>query len=74
MQINNKVMFILNSLNKNGFDSYLVGGFVRDNIMNIPSNDVDITTAATPYEIKKIFPNTYDTGIKHGTITVVIES
>ncbi|MBN2851353.1 MAG: CCA tRNA nucleotidyltransferase [Clostridia bacterium] len=64
---NNKVLSILND---NGFEAYFVGGVVRDYIMNRPSADFDITTNATPQEVKSLFENTFDTGIKHGTVTI----
>ncbi len=67
------VRFILKKLKENGHESYIVGGCVRDSIMGIMPHDWDITTSATPFEVKDIFPHTFDTGIKHGTVTVVIE-
>ena len=44
-------------IENHGFKAYIVGGFVRDYLMNIKSTDIDITTSATPKEIKEIFPN-----------------
>ncbi len=64
--------FIINELRKNGFEGHIVGGCVRDFIMGIKPHDYDITTSAKPEEVKKIFPHTFDTGIQHGTVTVVI--
>lgn len=66
---------VLNKLNNAGFDSYVVGGSVRDNILEIPTNDVDITTSATPEEIMEVFKGykTLDVGLKHGTVSVVID-
>lgn len=52
--------------------AYAVGGCVRDSLLNRKPNDWDITTEATPDEIKSIFNHTIDTGIKHGTVTVII--
>ena len=66
------VKHILNSLYKNGYEGYIVGGCVRDAIMGIAPHDWDITTSAKPEEVKKIFSHTFDTGIKHGTVTVVL--
>ena len=53
-------------------DAYVVGGCVRDSIMGIIPKDFDITTSALPSEIKSTFRRTIDTGIKHGTVTVVL--
>lgn len=66
------VAWILKKLNENGFEGYIVGGCVRDAIMGIPPHDWDMTTSATPQEVKSIFNHTVDTGIKHGTVTVVL--
>jgi len=74
MQINlpPEVNSIIKTLSKAGHSSYAVGGCIRDSLMQIPPKDWDITTAALPNEIKKIFPHTVDTGIKHGTVTVLL--
>ena len=63
-------------LNSAGYEAYAVGGCVRDAIMNIEINDFDITTSATPTEMQQVFKNekTFETGIKHGTITFVYEN
>ena len=63
---------ILEKLNENGFEAYIVGGCVRDSIMGIEPFDWDIATSAKPQEVKALFPHTYDTGIDHGTVTVLI--
>lgn len=63
---------ILQTLNSNGFKAYVVGGCVRDSILGKMPNDWDIATSAKPVEIKKLFQKTIDTGLKHGTVTVVI--
>lgn len=62
---------ILDTLHKNGYEAYIVGGCVRDALLGVIPSDYDITTNATPFEIKKCFKRTIDTGIKHGTVTVV---
>ena len=62
---------IINTLEKNGFDAYIVGGCVRDELLHKKPDDYDITTNAKPEDIKRIFKNTIDTGIKHGTVTVL---
>lgn len=64
---------IIDTLQSNGFDAYLVGGCVRDSILKRPVHDWDITTSATPDEMKKVFFDTkiIETGIKHGTLTIL---
>ena len=61
---------IINILNKNGFTAYIVGGFVRDSLLNIKSNDVDITTNAKPKEIKEIFPDCEIKSDSYGAVIV----
>lgn len=60
---------------KNGYEAYAVGGCTRDMIMGRKCQDTDITTSALPEEIKAVFSHfrTVDTGIKHGTVTVIID-
>lgn len=65
---------IIETLEKNGFEAYIVGGCVRDILLGISPHDFDITTSALPEEIKRIFDKTVDTGIKHGTVTVITEN
>ncbi|MBM6829134.1 CCA tRNA nucleotidyltransferase [Anaerotignum lactatifermentans] len=65
------VIYLLDTLNKNGYEAYIVGGCVRDSILGRQPQDWDITTSALPEETKSLFPHTFDTGIQHGTITVV---
>lgn len=68
-----KVNFIINRLKENGYEAYAVGGCVRDSVLGRIPDDWDITTSATPNETKALFPRTFDTGIEHGTITVLVE-
>lgn len=65
----------LKILEDSGFDSYVVGGCVRDLMLGIEPHDYDITTPAMPSDVKNIFSNykIIDTGIEHGTVTVIIE-
>lgn len=58
-------------LQKEGYDAFFVGGCVRDAIMGMDPHDIDITTNARPSEIQKLFPMHVDTGLKHGTVTVM---
>ncbi|PLT34895.1 CCA tRNA nucleotidyltransferase [Bacillus sp. V5-8f] len=68
-----KAVPILEQIEEAGFEAYFVGGSVRDYILQKEINDVDIASSATPYEIKKIFANTVDVGIEHGTVIVLHE-
>ena len=65
------VKYILEKLNNAGYEAYAVGGCVRDSILGRIPDDWDITTSAKPEEMKKLFPKTIDTGIQHGTVTVM---
>lgn len=62
---------IIDTLEKEGFEAYIVGGCVRDAILKKAPSDYDITTNAKPEEIKRLFKRTIDTGIKHGTVAVL---
>ena len=63
---------VLKTFNENGFEAYFVGGCVRDYILKDEFSDIDITTNALPEQVKKIFKKTIDTGIKHGTVTILV--
>ena len=65
------VNYILTQLNKAGYEAYAVGGCIRDSILGRNPDDWDITTSAKPEETKALFPKTIDTGIQHGTVTVM---
>ncbi len=73
MQLSSEVKFVLNRLNEAGYEAYLVGGSVRDFLLNKHNKDIDITTNAIPEEVKRIFVDfpVIDTGIKHGTVTIL---
>lgn len=77
MQFNlpENVEYILNTLESKGYTADIVGGSVRDLILGKSPDDYDITTSATPEEIKSVFENhrTVDTGIKHGTVSLILE-
>ena len=66
------VQEIITSLEDKGFEAYAVGGCVRDSLLGRIPGDWDITTSAKPEEIKSIFRRTVDTGIEHGTVTVLL--
>ena len=63
--------YILNTLHQAGFEAYIVGGCVRDSLLGRTPGDWDITTSARPQEVKKLFRRTVDTGLQHGTVTVM---
>ena len=65
----------IEKLKSNGFEAYLIGGSVRDFIMEMPIGDIDITTNATPQQVGEVFKDfrVIETGLKHGTVTVLIE-
>ena len=75
MRINlpEQVKRILGELNRNGYEAYAVGGCVRDAILGREPQDWDITTAAKPEQVKAVFSRTLDTGIQHGTVTVMVD-
>ena len=68
-----KVKEIIRTLRGAGFEAWAVGGCVRDSILGRAPGDWDITTSALPEQTKELFPRTFDTGIQHGTVTVLLE-
>ena len=64
---------ILHVLEKNGHEAYVVGGCVRDSILGRTPDDWDITTSASPDQVKELFSRTVDTGLQHGTVTVLMD-
>ena len=72
IQLPGKVKCIIDTLEEAGFEAYAVGGCVRDSMLGRKPEDWDITTSASPWQVKELFPVTVDTGIKHGTVTVLI--
>ena len=73
MQIPQKVEHIIDVLMKNGYEAYAVGGCVRDSILGRKPEDWDITTSAKPEQVKALFHRTIDTGIQHGTVTIMLD-
>ena len=73
--LHNDVLEILRRLESAGFEGYAVGGYVRDSLMGRVAGDCDITTSALPEQTKAVFSDlrTIDTGIKHGTVTVLYD-
>lgn len=74
LKIPQKTEYVINTLLASGFEAYIVGGCVRDMLLQKTPNDFDVTTSAEPDEIIALFPKTVPTGIKHGTVTVLIDS
>lgn len=68
-----KALPIMNELQSSGFEVYFVGGSLRDWLLKKEINDIDLATNALPLEVKKIFHHSFDTGIEHGTVTVVYQ-
>ena len=68
-----KVNKIIGVLQEAGFEAYAVGGCIRDSLLGRTPNDWDITTSAKPMEVKALFSHTIDTGIQHGTVTILLD-
>lgn len=75
MKINipDKAKYIIDTITAAGYEAYVVGGCVRDSVLGRVPEDWDITTSAKPEEVKSLFKRTIDTGIQHGTVTVMID-
>lgn len=73
LKIPEKAEIILHTLEKAGYEAYVVGGCVRDSILGRSPDDWDITTSAKPEEVKALFRRTVDTGLIHGTVTVMLD-
>ena len=73
IRLPDKVNKVIETLTSAGYEAYAVGGCVRDSVLGRVPNDWDITTSARPEETKRLFPRTIDTGIKHGTVTVMLD-
>ena len=72
IEIPEKVNRIISTLAAAGYEAYAVGGCVRDALLGREPADWDITTSASPYQVKALFARTIDTGIQHGTVTVML--
>ena len=69
----NTAINVLEKFNEAGYEAYFVGGCVRDYLLNDEFSDIDITTNALPEEVKQIFRKSIDTGIQHGTVTILVD-
>ena len=72
ISIPKNVKMILDTMHEAGYEAYIVGGCVRDVLLGRVPGDWDITTNALPQQTKKLFKRTVDTGIEHGTVTVMV--
>ena len=72
IQLPEKVEYIIHTLEEAGYEAYAVGGCVRDSLLGREPDDWDITTSARPQQVKAVFSRTIDTGIQHGTVTVMM--
>lgn len=73
IQLPEKVKFIIRTITEAGYEAFAVGGCIRDSLLGRIPDDWDITTSASPYQVKELFRRTIDTGIAHGTVTVMLD-
>ena len=73
IQLPEKVKVVIQTLEAAGYEAYAVGGCVRDSVLGRIPADWDITTSALPEQVKELFHRTIDTGIEHGTVTVMMD-
>lgn len=72
IEIPEKAAYIIKTLEAAGYEAYAVGGCVRDSILGRVPMDWDITTSALPLQVKELFRRTVDTGLQHGTVTIMM--
>ncbi len=73
VELPEKAKYIIDTITQAGYEAYIVGGCVRDVILGRTPEDWDITTSAKPEQVKALFRRTIDTGIQHGTVTVMLD-
>src|SRR5947208_5792520 len=66
-----EVLKIAQTLEDSGYETWCVGGAIRDNLLGLANHDFDLTTAAPPEEVRKLFKRTVPVGIEHGTVAVL---
>ena len=66
-----EVLDIARALEEAGYETWCVGGAIRDNLLDLKNHDFDLTTAAPPLEVRRLFPRTVPVGIEHGTVAVL---
>ena len=74
LEMPSDVRYIIKVLKNNGYEGYMVGGCVRDLLLNKVPNDYDITTDAQPLVVAELFEKVILTGIKHGTVTIILNN
>ena len=74
INIPNNVQFIIDTFYNNNYEAFMVGGCVRDCLLGLTPKDYDITTSALPNITESLFERTIPTGIKHGTVTVILNN
>ena len=73
LNIPDYVKKVTETLNENGYEAFVVGGAVRDAMLGQCPEDWDVTTNAATEQVKECFDRHFDTGIKHGTVTVLTD-
>ena len=73
IEMPSEVEWVIKKIREHGFEAYVVGGCVRDTLLLRTPGDWDITTSARPEEVKGLFTRTVDTGIQHGTVTILMD-
>lgn len=73
MNLYDSAVYVVSSLQQAGHEAYLVGGCVRDSLLNKNPKDYDVATSARPEQVIELFDRTVPTGIKHGTVTVMMD-
>ena len=69
--MNETIKNVLEKIESNGFEAYVVGGFVRDHLLGIHTSDVDICTNALPKDIAKIFPGSIISDVSYGAVSLM---
>src|SRR5260370_29992324 len=71
LPIPDEVLKIAKRLEQAGFETWCVGGAIRDNLLGVENHDFDLTTAAPPQEVQRLFKRTVPLGVEHGTLAVL---
>ena len=71
LPIPDEVLRIARKLEEAGFETWCVGGAIRDNLLNLENHDFDLTTAAPPDDVRRLFKRTVPVGLEHGTVAVL---